>query len=104
MIMSISKEWQLQPRIKATTSGRLIIVSNRLPINILYEGTSYRLERSIGGVATGLESLRGNAEMVVWIGWLGDVKDDDQPALERDLAILRMLSCVPAWTSCREIL
>ncbi len=92
--MSISKEPAITAENKATTSGRLIIVSNRLPINILYEGTSYRLERSIGGVATGLESLRGNAEMV-WIGWLGDVKDDDQPALERDLE--QFYGCYPVF-------
>lgn len=77
-------------------SGRIIIVSNRLPINIRYDNDGYHLERSIGGVATGLESLRQESEML-WVGWPGVVGKDDEPAIERDLE--EFYGCYPVFLS-----
>lgn len=53
----------------ATGSGRLIIVSNRLPYRFEDDGRGgFSFERSVGGLATGLGPLHeqdGN----LWIGW-----------------------------------
>lgn len=51
-------------------SGRIIIVSNRLPITVGVEGARARVRRSSGGLATG---LRGVQERwgAVWVGWSG---------------------------------
>lgn len=49
---------------------RVIIVSNRLPVNIVQGDTELKLERSVGGLATALASVfdKGNA---IWVGWTG---------------------------------
>ena len=52
--------------------ARLIIVSNRLPVTIRTDGESVRLERSPGGLATGLAGPHARADGL-WIGWPGDV-------------------------------
>ena len=64
---------------------RLVIVSNRLPVTVKSDKDRLRLERSVGGVATGistyLESASGNTmEEYVWIGWPGATI----PAKEKD--------------------
>ena len=50
--------------------GRLIIVSNRLPMNITKKGDTFQFERSVGGVATGLSSIYKTHECL-WLGWPG---------------------------------
>ena len=50
--------------------GRLINVSNRLPVEIKHRSGHPRLSRSSGGLATALDSVwRG--QHGVWIGWAG---------------------------------
>lgn len=53
-------------------SGRLIIVSNRLPLTVMVEQGHAVVQASVGGLATG---LRGPHERRggVWIGWPGDI-------------------------------
>lgn len=48
----------------------LFIISNRLPIKVSKAENEFRLERSEGGLATGLGSLN-NFEEKHWIGWPG---------------------------------
>lgn len=50
--------------------NRLLIVSNRLPINVSKEGGSLRLEESVGGLATGVGSVYKSKESL-WVGWPG---------------------------------
>ncbi|MBN1159363.1 MAG: bifunctional alpha,alpha-trehalose-phosphate synthase (UDP-forming)/trehalose-phosphatase [Bacteroidales bacterium] len=65
---------------------RLIIISNRLPVSITdnEEGISYT--KSVGGLATGLDSLNFQTEMH-WIGWPGIHPDDagKKQKISRDL-------------------
>jgi len=51
--------------------ARLLIVSNRLPLTIKVEGEQLRLERSPGGLATGLAAPHARSDGL-WIGWPGD--------------------------------
>ena len=53
-------------------SGRLILVSNRLPITAQYQGQELTLDQSGGGLATGLKGLRAR-EGSMWVGWPGEV-------------------------------
>jgi trehalose 6-phosphate synthase len=50
--------------------GRLIVVSNRLPVEVKHRGGGPRLSRSAGGLATALDSIwrftHGS-----WVGWAG---------------------------------
>jgi trehalose 6-phosphate synthase/phosphatase len=52
-------------------NGRLVVVSNRLPVTLKRAGESWRTERSQGGLATAMGPLlkRTNG---IWIGWSGD--------------------------------
>jgi trehalose 6-phosphate synthase/phosphatase len=50
--------------------GRLLIVSNRMPINVTKREGSLRFQPSVGGVATGLSSFYKSYQSL-WIGWPG---------------------------------
>ncbi|HKR03764.1 MAG TPA: bifunctional alpha,alpha-trehalose-phosphate synthase (UDP-forming)/trehalose-phosphatase [Bacteroidia bacterium] len=57
---------------------RLIIVSNRAPVNIIKESNGYRYEESSGGLASGLRTYVDklkkdkNSDLeITWIGWPG---------------------------------
>lgn len=52
------------------TQGRLINISNRLPVSIKKIAGGFRVERSSGGLATALESAWRD-QHGVWIGWPG---------------------------------
>ena len=50
--------------------GRLIIVSNRLPITVAGEGDEIEVSPSAGGLATGLGAVHEGCESL-WVGWSG---------------------------------
>jgi trehalose 6-phosphate synthase/phosphatase len=82
--------------------GRLIIVSNRLPVTVRRDGEGVAVERSTGGLATG---MKGPHERLggVWIGWPGDVEGLSPRArasMDRQLAAQRL---VPVTLSREEI-
>ena len=55
-------------------TGKLILVSNRLPVTVVRKGNRLRLQQSTGGLATALASLHkvfGGA----WVGWPGITSD-----------------------------
>ena len=60
--------------------GRLINISNRLPVSIKQTATGPRLERSSGGLSTALESAwRG--QQGIWIGWAGTTEGESADEL-----------------------
>jgi len=74
--------------------GRLILVSNRLPVTVRLENDEVLVERSSGGLASGLRSPHEQTDGI-WIGWPGDtsrLNDNQHRALTAHLAELR---CVP---------
>lgn len=50
--------------------GKLIIVSNRLPLTVSKEKSKFSFQPSVGGLVTGMSSL-DMAEEQIWIGWPG---------------------------------
>lgn len=54
--------------------GRILIVSNRLPVSVTRVDDQLTFKRSVGGVATGLSSLDSPVE-THWIGWPGIASD-----------------------------
>ncbi|NQV13547.1 MAG: bifunctional alpha,alpha-trehalose-phosphate synthase (UDP-forming)/trehalose-phosphatase [Parcubacteria group bacterium] len=50
--------------------GRVIIVTNRLPVTVQKRRGKYTFQPSIGGVATGLSSVC-DKQNCLWIGWSG---------------------------------
>lgn len=56
--------------------GRLVIISNRLPVSVEGEDGGFRYQPSAGGLATSLNALRDRMELV-WLGWPGISVDKD---------------------------
>lgn len=52
--------------------GKLIIVSNRLPVTIKNDYNEVEIEKSAGGLATGMSALHEQSNSL-WVGWPGDV-------------------------------
>ena len=54
--------------------GRLLIISNRLPVSVTKRASKLNFQPSVGGLATGLDSFR-DSHQSQWIGWPGIAKD-----------------------------
>jgi trehalose 6-phosphate synthase/phosphatase len=70
----------------------VLLASNRLPVTIVRRDGALVVERSVGGLATGLAGPHARSGGV-WIGWPGLV--DDVDATER-LALGSQLSALRA--------
>jgi trehalose 6-phosphate synthase/phosphatase len=82
--------------------GRLILVSNRLPVTVRVDGAEVTVTRSPGGLANGLAGPHARLGGV-WVGWPGDVSRldvDGRAALE---ARLRELHAVPVHLGASEV-
>jgi trehalose 6-phosphate synthase/phosphatase len=55
-------------------AGRLVVVSNRLPVTLKRAGEGWRTERSAGGLATAMGPLLARTRGI-WIGWSGDTSE-----------------------------
>ncbi|MBL8923648.1 MAG: bifunctional alpha,alpha-trehalose-phosphate synthase (UDP-forming)/trehalose-phosphatase [Myxococcaceae bacterium] len=81
---------------------RVIVVSNRLPITVRREGGEVRVERSSGGLATGLKAVhqRSGGVWVGWPGFAGAPADEHRADLEERYAALGV---VPVTLSADEV-
>jgi len=71
--------------------GKLLIVSNRLPVTLRSEADEVSVVPSAGGLATALRGPHAQRDSL-WIGWPGDVSmltDEQRAGLEAHLAELR---------------
>ncbi|NLN09940.1 MAG: bifunctional alpha,alpha-trehalose-phosphate synthase (UDP-forming)/trehalose-phosphatase [Methanoculleus thermophilus] len=83
--------------------NRLLIVSNRLPISISRKNGDIHLQRSVGGLATGVGSFYKSYESL-WIGWPGinvQKKQDDER--DRIVDVLQKEQCHPVFLSPYDI-
>ena len=85
-----------------STDGRLVIVSNRLPVTTSLENGQVRLTPASGGLATGLGSWQRRSA-AVWVGWPGDYESyTPQQRTELD-SLLTGAGVVPVRLSASEI-
>ncbi len=82
--------------------SRVLIVSNRLPIRIGSRDGAAAIERSSGGLATGL-SAPHEASDWLWIGWPGDLGELSADERDAALARLREQRLVPVALSAAEL-
>ncbi|RLV95368.1 Alphaalpha-trehalose-phosphate synthase UDP-forming [Spathaspora sp. JA1] len=70
----------------AMTRGKVLVVSNRLPVTIKRDSNgSYTYSMSSGGLVTGLQGLKKSTEFQ-WLGWPGlEVPEDEQERVNHDL-------------------
>ncbi|KAF2070095.1 hypothetical protein CYY_008590 [Polysphondylium violaceum] len=77
-------------------SGRLIVVSNRLPVSLKKEPDGkWTSKMSSGGLVAALSGLKSN---FIWVGWIGaEIEEDDREEVTR---ILRdNHNCIPVFLS-----
>lgn len=83
--------------------GRLLIVSNRLPIKLSKEKGKFRVLTSIGGLATGISSVH-EAYDSLWIGWPGySVQKQRKEDSEQICELLHKEKCYPVFLTPQEI-
>ena len=82
--------------------AKLIIVSNRLPITITKRGSTLKMQSSVGGLATGLDTFHKSYKSL-WIGWPGYVmsKDAEEKALVKRKLVDK--GCYPVFLSNYDI-
>jgi len=82
--------------------AKLIIVSNRLPITITKRGSTLKMQSSVGGLATGLNTFHKSYKSL-WIGWPGYVVSKD--AKEKALVKRKLVDkgCYPVFLSNYDI-
>jgi len=83
--------------------SRLIIISNRLPVSVTRQKGEFIYNESVGGVATGISSLKEPKERI-WFGWPGitndRLKSADQNKIKKDL---KNKKCSPIFLSDKNI-
>ncbi|MEX2209048.1 MAG: bifunctional alpha,alpha-trehalose-phosphate synthase (UDP-forming)/trehalose-phosphatase [Myxococcota bacterium] len=82
--------------------SRVLLVSNRLPIRINVGDGAATIERSSGGLATGLSGPH-EASDGLWIGWPGDLDALSEQDRETALARLSELRLEPVALSAAEL-
>ncbi len=82
---------------------RIILVSNRLPINISFRNRRIIVEPSVGGLATGMSSVHKFYE-TKWIGWPGIDFDSTDFSLIDDInRELTEQNCIPVYLNQAEM-
>lgn len=82
--------------------SKLIIVSNRLPVTIRSDHREVAIERSTGGLATGMNALHEQSDSL-WVGWPGDVSRFDMSARAEIEKRLSNIRAVPVYLTQTEI-
>ena len=83
--------------------NRLLIVSNRLPISVSRKNGDLHLQRSVGGLATGVGSFYKSYESL-WVGWPGmNVQRKQEEEKDRIIETLRKEQCHPVFLSPYDI-
>lgn len=83
--------------------GKLIIVSNRLPVTVTRYKGNLAYQKSIGGLATGLKNYHKQNDSI-WIGWPGIADEEISPQEKCSICgKLRALQCFPVYLTNSEI-
>ncbi|MBX7221208.1 MAG: bifunctional alpha,alpha-trehalose-phosphate synthase (UDP-forming)/trehalose-phosphatase [Blastocatellia bacterium] len=82
--------------------SRLLIVSNRLPITVSYSGTAIEIQKSAGGLASGLKKPHETSDSL-WFGWPGDVSAVPRRQRAELETTLQELRTIPIFLSHQEI-
>jgi len=85
-----------------SSTGRLINVSNRLPVVIKKHASGARVERSSGGLATALDSA-WRQQSGVWIGWAGTTQNQQVEQLIEKSSRKRSYNLRPVALSEEEV-
>lgn len=77
--------------------SKLLIISNRLPVNIERRKGEFNFKKSVGGLATGLSSFYRSYDSI-WIGWPGiEIEKIEQKEEEIKKRLLSEFQCYPVF-------
>lgn len=83
--------------------SKILIVSNRLPLQITIKNNSVDVKPSVGGLATGMKSFHQKADSK-WIGWSGMVDEEITPDSSKKInSSLQKAKCIPVHLSNEEL-
>jgi len=83
--------------------GRLLIVSNRLPVSVVKRVNDLHFQPSAGGLATGLSSC-GKSHQSRWIGWPGIAADRISQREKRQISnALKKQNCHCVFLSAKDM-
>jgi trehalose 6-phosphate synthase/phosphatase len=74
-----------EPNKPQSATGRLIAISNRLPVKLQNSAGVWRAEVSTGGLATAMNPILKRSDGL-WIGWPGSSTDIGNPARQKIIA------------------
>lgn len=81
---------------------KLVIVSNRLPVNVSKVEGTLTFSHSSGGLATAMSSLKQDDR--IWVGWPGIASDDLTPEDKREISKeLEKYDCYPVHLNKEQI-
>lgn len=82
--------------------SRLVIISNRLPVNILTKNDELEIQPSVGGLATGLNSFYKSYDSI-WLGWPGI--SDNKIKGKKEIIYEKLIKerCYPVFLSNKDI-
>jgi len=85
-------------------AGKLIFVSNRLPVTVEQRKSTLRYKPSMGGLATGLNSFYQSYDSL-WLGWSGISSESMNEPKKREMAgtLLQEYRCVPVYLTKSDI-
>ncbi len=80
--------------------GKIIFISNRLPVTIARGKNRFKYQKSIGGLATGLKSYHEQANSV-WVGWPGLLEEDTNRHEKNNITktLRQSYHCLPVFLS-----
>src|SRR5688572_13781870 len=94
MILALAPRMQIGSRpsgerpvaVSREVEGRLILVSNRLPVSVTRSETGFEVRPSSGGLATGLRGVHARGGST-WVGWPGMEfsSDEERADVDREL-------------------
>lgn len=82
--------------------GRLIIISNRLPVSVEKGRKGWELKPSVGGLATGLSSFHATGNNL-WVGWPGTARESLNRSRSAVQKVLEERRFLPIWLSADEV-
>ena len=82
---------------------KILIVSNRLPLQVNLEKESISIKSSVGGLATGVKSIYKSFESL-WIGWPGIVDEEINDKIRPDIiSAIRKEKCLPVFINRKDM-
>jgi trehalose 6-phosphate synthase/phosphatase len=83
--------------------SKLLIISNRLPVNFSKHKGQLRLEHSTGGLATGINSFYKTHESL-WVGWPGiNIQKMQKDERQQIITLLSQDQCHPVFLTPTEV-